>query len=67
MYFRKKFNKELIMKTVFRYLLLLSVIILPIFVLLEDAEKFPIMFGAFLGVTIAYWVGLYFVRKKSKN
>jgi len=55
------------MKTVFRYFLLLSVVIIPLFVLLEDSEKFPILFGAFLGVTVTYWIAIWIIKVKNKN
>ena len=55
------------MKTTFRYFLLLGVIIIPLFVLLEDSEKFPILFGAFLGVTITYWIAIWVMTMKKKK
>jgi hypothetical protein len=55
------------MKTVFRYFLLLGVLIIPLFVLLEDDEKFPILFGAFLGVTITFWIAIWIVSMKKKK
>jgi len=57
------------MKTTFRYFLLLGIIIIPLFVLLEEtSEKFPILFGAFLGITITYWIAIWImVMKKKKN
>ncbi|MCL2290215.1 MAG: hypothetical protein FWC34_05850 [Bacteroidetes bacterium] len=55
------------MKTTFRYLLLLGVIIIPLFVLLDDEEKFPILFGAFSGVTITFWIAVWILAIKSKN
>jgi len=57
------------MKTVFRYFLLLGVLIIPLFVLLDDSEKFPILFGAFLGITITYWLAVWImkVREHERN
>jgi hypothetical protein len=55
------------MQTTFRYLLLLGVIIIPLFVLLEDDEKFPILFGAFLGVTITFWIAVWVIKIKSRK
>jgi len=55
------------MKTTFRYFLLLGIIIIPLFVLLDDAEKFPILFGAFLGITITYWIAIWVLTVKGKK
>jgi len=55
------------MKTVFRYFLLLGVLIIPLFVLLKDDEKFPILFGAFLGITITYWIAIWVIKMKQKK
>jgi len=55
------------MKTTFRYFLLLGIIIIPLFVLLKDPEQFPILFGAFLGVTITYWVAVWVMQVKKKS
>ena len=55
------------MKTVFRYFLLLGVLIIPLFALLEDSEKFPILLGAFLGVTITYWIAIWIKERKEKR
>jgi hypothetical protein len=54
------------MKTVFRYFLLLSVVIIPLFVLYKDEEQFPILIGAFLGVTLTYWMAVWFIDRKQK-
>jgi hypothetical protein len=55
------------MKNVFRYFLLLGILIIPLFVLLDDSEKFPILFGAFLGVTITFWVAIWIFSMKKKK
>jgi Zn-dependent membrane protease YugP len=55
------------MKIVFYYFLILSAFIVPIFVLFEDSEKFPIMAGIVLGVTLAFWVGIFILKKKGKK
>jgi hypothetical protein len=55
------------MITVFRYFLLLGVLIIPMFFLLEDSEKFPILFGAFIGITITYWIAIWIIKIKSKK
>lgn len=62
-----KYINKIIMKTVFYYFLLLAVFIIPLFVLLEDSEKFPILAGAFLGVTIAFWVAILIMKMKKEN
>jgi len=55
------------MKTTFRYFLLLGIIIIPLFVLLEDTQKFPILFGAFLGITITYWIAIWIQGAKGRK
>jgi mannitol-specific phosphotransferase system IIBC component len=56
------------MRTVFRYFLLLSVIIIPLFVLLEENEnKFPILMGAFFGVTVSFWVAILIMKIREKK
>jgi hypothetical protein len=55
------------MKTIFYYFLLLGVFIIPLFVLLEDVEKFPILAGAFIGVTIAFWASIFILKKMKKK
>jgi len=54
------------MKNVFRYFLLLSVVIIPLFLLYKSDEKFPILLGAFLGVTLTFWITVA-ILKKFKN
>jgi hypothetical protein len=35
---------------------------------MEDTEKFPILLFGFIGITIAYWPALYFIkRRKTKD
>jgi len=55
------------MKTVFRYFLLLSVVIIPLFVLYKDEEQFPILIGAFLGVTLTYWIAVWIINRRQKT
>jgi hypothetical protein len=55
------------MKTVFRYFLLLGVVIIPIFVLYKDKEQFPILLGAFFGVTVTYWVAVGIISRKGER
>ena len=54
------------MKTI-RYIFLLGAIIIPLFVLLDHKEKFSILFGAFLGVTVTYWIAVWILTIKSKK
>ncbi len=51
----------------FRYCLLLGVYIIPIYFLMEDTEKFPVLFFGFLAITIGFWGALWFISKKNKN
>jgi len=55
------------MKTVFRYFLLLAVFIIPLFVLLDDKDKFPILLGAFLGITATYWGTILIMAIKNRK
>ena len=55
------------MQTAFRYVLLMGILIIPLHFSSID-NKFPIMLGAFIGGTIAFWVGYFIIqRKKKKN
>jgi hypothetical protein len=54
------------MKTVFRYFLLLSAVIVPLTVLYKGDDKFPILLGAFLGVTVTFWVAVGVIGRKQK-
>jgi hypothetical protein len=41
---------------------------IPIYFIMDDAEKFPILLFGFVGITIAYWPALYFIkRRKTKD
>ena len=51
---------------VFRFFLLLAICLLP-FTFLEIKEKFPIMVGITLAVTIAYWLGYAILQRKKKR
>jgi len=66
-YFRNVIFKYNAMKTIFRYFLLLLAFILPIFLLLDHNEKFFILIGVSLGITIAYWVGIYMLHRRNKH
>ena len=55
------------MRTVFRYFLLLSAIIVPLTVLYKGDDKFPILLGAFLGTTLTFWVAVAIINRKQKN
>ena len=52
------------MQNVFRYFLLLGVYMIPIYFIMDDAEKFPILLFGFVGITIAYWPALYFIKRR---
>jgi len=55
------------MKNIFRYFLLLGVVIIPLFLLYKESDQFPILFGAFLGVTLTYWIAVGIFKIKKKN
>jgi len=55
------------MKHTFFYFLLLGAVIVPLAFLFEHEEKFPILMGIVLGVTIAFWGALFVMKKKSKK
>jgi len=55
------------MKTVFRYVLLLSVVILSLFFLYKEEDQFPIILGASLGVTLTYWIAVLVIKIKQKR
>jgi len=55
------------MKHLFHYFLLLTAIILPLFILFEHKEKFPILAGLFIGITISYWIAIFFLEKRKKK
>ena len=50
------------MQTVFRYFLLLGAVIIPIFFFYDHEEKFFILLGLFLGITITFW-GVILIKK----
>ncbi len=59
------------MKATLRYFMLLAVCIIP-FTFMKDGsiverERFPIVLGITLAVTIAYWVGYVIIEKKRKK
>lgn len=54
------------MMAVFRFFLLLAICLLP-FTFLEIKERFPIMVGITLAVTIAYWLGYAILQRKKKR
>jgi len=55
------------MKNLFRYFLILSVIIIPLFFLYKEKDQFPILAGAFIGVTITYWIAVVVLKIKNRN
>ena len=55
------------MKTVFRYVLLLGVVIISLFFFFKSEEQFPILIGAFLGVTLTYWTAILVIKLRAKG
>jgi len=55
------------MKNTFIYFLLLGAFIIPLFLLFEHEEKFPILIGIVLGVTIAFWGAIIILNKRKKK
>ena len=55
------------MKTVFRYVLLLSVVIISLFFLYKEEDQFPILLGAFFGTTLTYWIAVLVIRIRQKG
>jgi len=55
------------MKNTFFYFLLLAAVIIPLTFLFEHEEKFPIIMGIVLGVTIAFWGALMVMKRKTKK
>ena len=55
------------MKHTFYYFLLLGAVIIPLSFLFEHEEKFPIIMGIFLGMTIAFWGALMVMKKREKK
>ena len=55
------------MKNTFFYFLLLAAVIVPLAFLFEHEEKFPIIMGIVLGMTIAFWGALIVMKRKSKK
>ena len=53
------------MKAVLRYFMLLAALLIPI-TFSSLKQRFPIVVGITLGVTLAYW-GMYFWMKKKGN
>lgn len=54
-------------QNVLRYCILLGIFIIPMHFLLEDQEKFPIMLFGFLGITIAFWGAILFLKIRKKK
>ena len=52
------------MQNVFRYFLLLGVYVVPIFFIMEDTEKFPILLFGVLGITIAFWLSIIILKRR---
>lgn len=52
------------MQNVFRYFLLLGIFIIPLYFLMEDTEKFPILFFGAIGITIAFWGSIFILKRR---
>ena len=55
------------MKTIFRYFLLLGVVIIPLFFLYKEEDQFPILLGALLGVTLTYWIAVGIIKVHARK
>ena len=51
---------------VLRYFIILAVCLVP-FMFIDIAERFPIMMGITLAVTLAYWLGYALLERKRKK
>ncbi len=54
------------MKAALRYFMILALCLIP-FTFIEIKERFPVVMGIFLAVTIAYWAGYALLEKKRKR
>ncbi len=54
------------MKATLRYFMILALCLIP-FTFIEIKERFPVVIGIFLAVTIAYWIGYALLEKKRKR
>jgi len=55
------------MKAALRYFLLLAICLVPITFMPYIPERFPIVIGIVLAVTIAYWGCYAYIEKKRKQ
>ncbi|MCR4966127.1 MAG: hypothetical protein K6A41_10800 [Bacteroidales bacterium] len=55
------------MKAALRYFLLLAICLVPITFMPYIPERFPIVIGIVLAVTIAYWGSYAYIEKKRKQ
>ena len=55
------------MKAAFRYLLLMAICLVPITFMPYIPERFPIVIGIVLAVTIAYWGSYAYIEKMRKQ
>lgn len=51
---------------VLRFFMILALFLIP-FTFIEIKERFPIMVGITLAVTIAYWLGYTLLQRKKKK
>jgi len=54
------------MKAVLRYFMILAICLIP-FTFIDIKERFPIMIGITVGVSIAFWVANTIIEKKRKK
>ncbi len=54
------------LKHIFRYVILMGILIIPIYFFFDFQPKFPILIGLFAGGTIAFWTGFLILKKKGK-
>lgn len=54
------------MLAVLRFFMILALFLIP-FTFIEIKERFPIMVGITLAVTLAYWLGYALLQRKKKK
>ena len=55
------------MKNTFLFFLLLGAVTIPLSLLFEHEEKFPILAGISLGITFAFWGAIIVMKQKEKR
>ncbi|MBP5709426.1 MAG: hypothetical protein J6W84_00395 [Bacteroidales bacterium] len=54
------------LKHIFRYVVLMGILIIPIYFFFDYQPKFPILMGCFIGGTLAFWIAFLIMKKKGK-